>query len=140
MTFEGSTDPNTPIANGWLRASHRALDLIGPFPGEPFHPHDRAEPLEPGVVYELDIEIVPTCIVVPPGYRLELWVRGRDYEYRGPLDDYGQTFYYATRGTGGMTHADPDNVPRRCSEDTVTLHVGPDHPSHLLIPVIPPND
>ena len=26
LTFMGSTDPNTPIANGWLRASHRALE------------------------------------------------------------------------------------------------------------------
>ena len=26
LTFMGSTDPNTPIANGWLRASHRRLD------------------------------------------------------------------------------------------------------------------
>ena len=26
LTFMGSTDPHTPIANGWLRVSHRALD------------------------------------------------------------------------------------------------------------------
>jgi predicted acyl esterase len=138
VTFEGSTDPNTPIANGWLRASHRALDPDRSLPWRPFHPHDRAEPLEPGKIYELDIEIVPTCIVVPTGYRLDLWVRGRDYEYRGPLDEYGQTFYYATRGTGGMTHADPDARPEDVFGGAVTLHAGPEHPSHLLIPVIPP--
>jgi hypothetical protein len=138
VTFEGSTDPNTPIANGWLRASHRALDPDRSLPWRPFHPHDRAEPLEAGAVYELDVEIVPTCIVIPPGYWLELWVRGRDYEYRGPLDEYGQSFYYATRGTGGMTHADPDDRPQNVFGGEVTIHVGPDHPSHLLIPVIPP--
>jgi predicted acyl esterase len=136
VTFEGSTDPNTPIANGWLRASHRALDPARSTPWQPFHPHDRAEPLEPGQVYELDIEIVPTCIVVPVGYRLALWVRGRDYEYRGPLDEYGQSFYYATRGTGGMTHADPDDRPEDVFGGRVSIHVGPDHPSHLLLPVI----
>jgi predicted acyl esterase len=138
VTFEGSTDPNTPIANGWLRASHRALDPEKTKPWQPFHPHDRIEPMQPGMVYELDIEIIPTCIVVPPGYWIELWVRGRDYEYRGPLDEYGQTFYYATRGTGGMTHADPDDRPEEVFGAQVTLHVGPDHPSHLLLPVIPP--
>jgi predicted acyl esterase len=137
VTFEGSTDPNTPIANGWLRASHRALDPDRSRPWQPFHPHDKADPLQPGAIYELDVEIVPTCIVVPPGYRLELWVRGRDYEFRGPLDDYGQTFYYATRGTGGMTHADPDDRPDAVFGGFVTVHVGPDHPSHLLLPVIP---
>lgn len=137
VTFEGSTDPNTPIGNGWLRASHRALDPDLSLPWQPYHPHDRADPLQPGAIYELDVEIVPTCIVVPPGYRLGLWVRGRDYEYRGPLDDYGQTFYYATRGTGGMTHADPDDRPEAVFAGSVTVHLGPEHPSHLLLPVIP---
>ncbi|MGH9245237.1 MAG: CocE/NonD family hydrolase [Acidimicrobiales bacterium] len=137
VTFEGSTDPNTPIANGWLRASHRAVDPERSAPWQPFHPHDRVEPLTPGEVYALDIEIVPTCIVVPPGYQLGLWVRGRDYEYGGPLDDYGKTFYYATRGTGGMTHNDPDDRPADVFGGTVTLHVGPDHPSHVLLPIIP---
>ncbi|HET8740499.1 MAG TPA: CocE/NonD family hydrolase [Acidimicrobiia bacterium] len=137
VTFEGSTDPNTPIANGWLRASHRALDPERSKPWQPFHPHDEVEPLEPGQVYELDIEIVPTCIVVPAGYRLGLWVRGRDYEYRGPLDEYGQTFYYATRGTGGMTHDDPVHRPADVFGGRVTVHTGAQHPSHLLLPVIP---
>ena len=137
VTFEGSTDPNTPIANGWLRASHRALDPERSRPWQPFHPHDDPEPLQPGVIYEVDVEIVPTCIVVPAGYRLGLWVRGRDYEYRGPLDEYGQTFYYATRGTGGMTHADPDDRPEEIFGGTVTVHVGGEYPSHILLPVIP---
>jgi len=137
VTFEGSTDPNTPIANGWLRASHRALDTDRSQPWQPYHPHDRVEPLEPGEIYELNVEIVPSCIVVPPGYRLGLWVRGKDYEYGGKLDEYGQNFYYATKGTGGMTHNDPDSRPPDVFGGTVTLHMGPDWPSHLLLPVIP---
>ncbi|MEE9256178.1 MAG: CocE/NonD family hydrolase, partial [bacterium] len=52
LTFMGSTDPNTPIANGWLRASHRALDPERTKPYRPYHPHDRVEPLTPGEVYE----------------------------------------------------------------------------------------
>ena len=137
VTFEGSTDPNTPIANGWLRASHRALDSDRSRPWQPYHSHDRAEPLEPGKIYELNVEIVPSCVVVPAGYRLGLWVRGKDYEYGGKLDEYGQTFYYATQGTGGMTHNDPDSRPSDVFGGTVTLHTGPKHPSHLLLPLIP---
>ena len=136
VTFEGSTDPNTPIANGWLRASHRAIDPERSTPWQPFHSHDRSEPLIPGQVYPVDLELVPTCIVVPPGYRLGLWVRGKDYEYTGDLDQYGQTFVYATRGTGGMTHSDPDDRPEDVFAGSVTLHVGPEHPSHLLLPMI----
>jgi putative CocE/NonD family hydrolase len=137
VTFEGSTDPNTPIANGWLRASHRALDTERSRPWQPYHPHRRVDPLVPGQIYELDVEIWPTCVVIPPGYLLAVSIRGKDYTYGGTLDSYGQTFYYATRGTGGMTHNDPDDRPRETFGGTVTLHTGPQHPSHLLLPVIP---
>jgi uncharacterized protein len=137
VTFEGSTDPNTPVASGWLRASHRALDPERSRPWQPYHPHDRARPLEAGEVYEVKVEVVPSCIVVPPGYRLGLSVRGKDYEYAGKLDEYGTSFYYATRGTGGMTHNDPDDRPADVFGGTVTLHSGPEQPSHLLLPVIP---
>jgi predicted acyl esterase len=136
VTFEGSTDPNTPIANGWLRASHRAIDPERSEPWLPYHPHERREPLVPDEFYPVDVELVPTCIVVPPSYRLALWVRGKDYEYTGDLDEYGEKFVYATRGTGGMTHADPENRPADIFGGSVTLYVGPDHPSHLLMPKI----
>lgn len=137
VTFEGATDPNTPIACGWLRASHRRLDPQRSLPYRPYHPHRVKEPLEPGEVYELDIEIWPSCIVVPPGFRLALTVRGRDYEYGGELDEYGESFYYATRGTGGMTHADPDDRPADIFDTTVVLHTSPERAAYLLLPVVP---
>ena len=74
--------------------------------------------------------------MVPPGYRLALWVRGKDYEYTGDLDEYGQSFVYATRGTGGMTHNDQDDRPADIFGGLVTLHLGPGHPAHLLLPKI----
>jgi predicted acyl esterase len=100
LTFFGSTDPNTPIANGWLRASHRRLDSGRSTPWQPWHPHDRVEPLTPGQVYECDVEILPTSIVLPAGWRLALTVRGKDYEYTGEVDEFAKSFHYATRGTG----------------------------------------
>lgn len=137
VTYMGSTDPNTPIANGWLRASHRALVPEKTTPYRPFHPHDRVEPLTPGEIYECDVELVSTCIVVPPGYRLGLNVRGKDYEYTGPLSEFAHNFHYATRGTGGMTHTDPDDRPPEVFDTRVTLHAGAEHPSSLLLPIIP---
>ena len=56
LTFFGSTDPNTPIANGWLRASHRRLNSARSQPWQPFHLHDRVEPLTPDEVYECDVD------------------------------------------------------------------------------------
>ena len=137
LTFMGSTDPNTPIANGWLRASHRRLDPRKSMPYRPSHPHDRVEPLTPGEIYECDVEILPTCIVVPAGWRVALTVRGKDYEYEGPLDEFGKTFHYGTRGTGGMTHADPDSRPPDVFGGKVTLHAGGGRESYLLLPIIP---
>jgi predicted acyl esterase len=137
LTFMGSTDPNTPIANGWLRASHRRLDPARTLPHRPYHPHDRVEPLAPGQVYECDVEIVPSCIVVPAGWRLALTVRGKDYEYEGEVSPFAQKFHYATRGTGGMTHNDPDNRPKEIFGGTVTLHAGGPRESYLLLPIIP---
>jgi predicted acyl esterase len=136
LTFMGSTDPNTPIANGWLRVSHRALDPTKSTPYRPYHPHDKAVPLTPGEVYEADVEIVSSCIVVPKGWRLALSVRGKDYEYTGELSDFAKKFHYATRGTGGMTHNDPDNRPMDVFGRKVSLHTGELHQSYLLVPII----
>jgi predicted acyl esterase len=138
LTFMGSTDPNTPIANGWLRASHRRLDPRRSAPYRPYHPHDRAEPLTPGQVYECEVEIVTSCIVVPAGWRVALTVRGKDYEYEGELGEFAKKFHYGTRGTGGMTHNDPDDRPPAVFGGTVTLHAGGPRESYLLLPIIPP--
>jgi uncharacterized protein len=138
LTFMGSTDPNTPIANGWLRASHRRLDPSRSTPYRPWHPHDRSEPLTPGEVYECDVEILTSCIVVPAGWRIALTVRGRDYEYEGELGEFAKKFHYGTRGTGGMTHADPDDRPPEVFDNRVTLHAGGARESYLLLPIIPP--
>jgi predicted acyl esterase len=137
LTFFGSTDPNTPIANGWLRASHRRLDPGRSKPWQPWHTHDRVEPLAPGQVYECDVEILPTSIVLPTGWRLALTVRGKDYEYTGPVDEFAKTFHYATRGTGGMTHTDPDDRLPSVFGNRVTLHAGGGREPYLLVPIVP---
>jgi uncharacterized protein len=69
VTFQGALDPHTPVAQGWLRASHRKLDPKKSTPYRPYHSHDELWPLDPNQVVELDVEICPTSIVVPKGYR-----------------------------------------------------------------------
>jgi predicted acyl esterase len=137
LTFQGALDPNTPVAQGWLRASHRRLDRKRSKPYQPFHPHDRVEPLTAGEIYECDVEILPTSVVLPAGWRIALTVRGKDYEYEGDVAGFGQEFYYATRGTGGMTHNDPDDRPREIFGGKVTLHGGGGKDSYVLLPIIP---
>ncbi len=137
LTFMGSTDPNTPIANGWLRASHRRLDPQKSKPWRPYHPHDKAEPLTPGEIYECDVEIVTSCIVVPAGWRIAFTIRGKDYEYTGELADFAKKFHYGTRGTGGMTHNDPDDRPPAVFGGKVTLDAGGGRESYVMLPIIP---
>jgi predicted acyl esterase len=137
LTFQGALDPNTPIAQGWLRASHRKLDPARTLPYRPYHTHDELQPLTPGAVYELDVEVWPTCIVAPRGYRVALSVRGRDYEYGGELSEFARTFHYASRGCGPFVHNDPDDRPREVFGGSVTVHSGADRASYLLLPIIP---
>jgi len=137
VTFQGALDPNTPVANGWLRASHRKLDPERSLPHRPYHTHDEVQPLTPGDVYELDVEVWPTCIVVPAGWRLTLTVRGRDYEYAGDLGAFARTFHYAHRGVGPFRHDDPGARPPDVYGGRVTIHTGGARSSHLLVPVVP---
>ena len=44
VVFQGALDPHTPIAQGWLRASHRKLDPRLSLPYRPYHTHDEKQP------------------------------------------------------------------------------------------------
>jgi len=137
VTFQGALDPHTPIAQGWLRASHRKLDPKLTQPYRPYHTHDEKQPLTPGQVYELDVEIWPTSIVAPAGYRLGLTVRGRDYEYPGGPSVGLGTLGAVFTGVGPLQHNDPRDRPPEVFGKSVTVHCGPSRPSHVLLPVIP---
>jgi uncharacterized protein len=137
VVFIGSNDPRTPVGLGWLRASHRKLDHERSRPYRPWHTHDEEWPLTPGEPVELDIEIWPTCIVVPPGYRIGLSVRGKDYEYDG-TDAALPHAAYPMRGVGPFTHTDPHDRPPQIFGGVNMLHFGERQAPHVLLPVIPP--
>lgn len=137
VTFQGALDPNTPIAQGWLRASHRKLDPARSLTHRPYHTHDEVQPLTPGEVYAVDVEIWPTSIVVPPGYQLALTVRGHDYQKEGDLGEFAARFHFASRGCGPFLHEDPDARPADLFGGRVTIHTGGEYDSHLLVPIIP---
>jgi uncharacterized protein len=135
VVFEGAVDPHTPIGQGWLRASHRKLDPQLSRPYRPYHAHDEVQPLSPGVPAELDIEIWPTCIVVPAAFRIGLTIRGKDYEYAGEGTRLSN-FKNVLRGCGPFLHDDPRDRPTEIYGGTTTIHFGPDAPAYVLLPVI----
>jgi len=136
VVFQGALDPHTPIAQGWLRASHRKLDEKLTLPYRPWHTHDEAQPLTPGRAVELDVEIWPTSIVVPPGYRIALTIRGRDYEYEGEAAVLSN-MKNPMRGCGPFVHDDAQDRPPEIFGGKVTLHAGESKQPYLLLPVIP---
>jgi len=137
VTFQGAIDPHTPVGQGWLRASHRKLDASKSTAYRPFHPHDEQQPLEPGGIYELDVEIWPTSLVVPAGYRIALSVRGRDYEHPQASGEKLTTFRNELRGSGPFLHDDPRDRPHDVFGGSVTVHTGGENRSYLLLPFVP---
>jgi len=122
VIFEGASE-KVPVTRGWLRASHRKLDPSRSEPYRPFLTHDERQMLEPGKVYEVDLEIWPTSIVVPEGYQLALTLQGKDFEFDGL--------------PGRMLHNSEEDRPAAIFDAQNTIYTGPAHPSYVLMPLIP---
>lgn len=93
----------------------------------PWHPHDEVQKLTPGQVYPLDVEIWPTSIVLPKGYRLAVTLQGKDFERPGTARQ---------RGSGPFLHVDPADRGADVRGDT-SIATGGTQASYLLLPVIP---
>ena len=130
VTFEGASEPAVPISQGWLRVSHRKLDPILSTDWRPYHTHDKEEKLVPGKIYEAKVELWPTCVLVPKGYRLGLRLEGKDFsrlEKGGPLT-----------GSGPFLHFHPKDRPPDVFGGTNYIHTGGSYTSYLQIPMVPP--
>ncbi len=136
VVFQGALDPHTPIGQGWLRASHRKLDPKLSLPHRPYHTHDEKQLLKPEVPVELDVEIWPTCIVVPAGFRLAVTIRGKDYEWAGAATTLSN-MKNPMRGCGPFVHDDPSDRPASVFGGKVTLHADEKRQPYLLLPIIP---
>lgn len=137
VTFQGAIDPHTPVAQGWLRASHRKTCPKLSEPYRPMHTHDELQPLKPGEKVALDVELVPTSIVVPAGHRIGLTVRGRDYEFAKTTGARLGHFKNELKGCGPFLHDDPRDRPPEVFHNRVTLHTGGPDEAYVLLPIIP---
>jgi hypothetical protein len=81
----------------------------------------------------LDVEIWPTCVVLPAGFCLALTLGGRDFARPGDSDAEGPPVF---RGSGLFLHTDPDDRPAGVFDGRTTIHTGPGTPSHVLLPAI----
>jgi predicted acyl esterase len=129
MTFIAAPEPKAPVTQGWLRVSQRKLDPQRSTEHLPYYPHDERQPLVPGEIYEVDLEIWPMGLWLPGGSRLTLTIQGKDFERPGATGPL--------RGVAWFTHDDPVDRPPERFAGTNTLHTGGERQSYLLLPMLP---
>lgn len=107
----------------------------------PWHTHDEKQPLAPGEIYELDVEIWPLCMTIPAGYRFSFSISGRDFSL--PKDGVVQEpkphplNIRTARGHSIYTHSleyltDTEKV----YSGVTTIYSDDEHKSYIMLPVI----
>lgn len=110
---------NGEAALGWLRVSHRHQDPQRSTAFRPVLTHDREERLAPGQIVPVDIELRPSSTLFRAGDTLQVVVQVDDFAVNN------------RELPGVIGHTSLRNAGRHI------LHLGGNHDSHLLLPVIP---
>jgi hypothetical protein len=105
------------LTRGWLKASHRRLDMDASKPWEPIHTHLDPEPLTPGEIYEFDIKIVPTANEFKAGSRIAVKISCAEDPPADPLQMIA---------CGSL---------RRARASRIGIFRNEDYPSYLLLPI-----
>lgn len=113
---EGRQPASKVVAKGWLRAAHREKDATRSKPYRPFYTHANPQPLVPGEVYKLEIEVMPCAYRFRKGHRIRLEIANGD----SPLTDAIFSHHYGHHKVGRDT-----------------IHHSQKYPSRLLLPVVP---
>lgn len=116
---DASGRESKPLTRGWLRGSQKRTDPKKSKPWQPYHPHDTREEIKPGEVYEFNIGIVPTGVMIRPGSRFGIRVKCSDKNEK-PVD------FLDMHGIGHLY---------RPQQSTITVYHNNRYPSHLLVPV-----
>ncbi len=104
------------LTSGFLRASYREVDTAISDPGRPFHPFQNPVLLEPGTVYEFQIELTPVFHTFKAGHRIWIQIASDDLaHYSAPASDI---------------QAMPMPAENAVYHESA-------YPSHLILPVIP---
>ena len=90
------------VAKGWLRASHREKDAARTSELRPFYTHANPQPIEPGQIYEYEIEVLPAAHCFKAGHRIRLDLAIGDTLFTDSFFTH-QYFYYKV-GTDSYQH------------------------------------
>lgn len=127
ICYTGAAGDPVPLAIGWLRLSLRKVDQNHPrhrdyLPRRNYLSTD-VLPVEPGKVYDVDVEIWPTNVVVEQGGSLLFEVSSGD-----------------SQGSGLFSHDNPADRPASRLAGLNHIHFGDEMLNYIVLPVIPPSN
>jgi len=120
----GAKGQPEPLAKGFLRASHRKLDLEKSRPERPWHTHTEADyaPLKKDEVVSIDVEMFPAAGRICKGWRLRVDVAPAEVQPDIPgYKPLAMRQFYGEENDEAMN----------------AVHVGLDLPGYILCPVVP---
>lgn len=123
--YTGTAGDPVPLTKGWLRTSLRKVETQHPrhrdwLPHREYRSTDVQE-IKAGIVYEVDVEVWPTNVVVEKGGKLVLEVSSRD-----------------TQGTGIFGHNHREDRSEKIFAGLNHLHFSEKHRNYVVLPIIPP--
>ncbi|KAJ9611855.1 hypothetical protein H2204_015132 [Knufia peltigerae] len=123
--YTGAAGDPVPLSKGWLRLSLRKVDTSHPRHRE-YVPHRNylstdIQSVAPGKVYEVDVEVWPTNVVVEKGGSLVFEVSSGD-----------------SQGSGLFSHDNPVDRPASKLAGLNHIHFGDGLLNYVVLPVIPP--
>ncbi len=119
-----ANDPTEPMTNGSLKVSHRRTDPQRSTARRPWHTHREqdVQPLSPGEIVEIDVEIMGVAARIPAGAQLRLDLH--------PIERNGDPLGGRPGGfQRAYDHSYHDGAANQ-------VHTGPSFPSTLTVPVI----
>lgn len=123
--YTGTAGDPVPLTKGWLRVSLRKIENQHPkhrewLPHREYRSTDVQE-VKADTVYEVDVEIWPTNVVVEKGGKIVVEVASGD-----------------TQGCGIFGHNDPQDRSEKVFGGLNSLHFSGEHQNYVTLPVMPP--
>ncbi|KAF2152844.1 alpha/beta-hydrolase [Myriangium duriaei CBS 260.36] len=123
--YTGTAGDPVPLAKGWLRVSLRKVNKEHAkhrdyLPHRDYFSTD-VQPIIPGDVYAVDVEIWPTNVVVEKGGRIIFEIASGD-----------------TQGSGIFLHNDPEDRSQAKLQGTNFVHFSEKFVNFVTLPIIPP--
>ena len=110
----GGITANDVVSRGWLRVSHRELDVKASTVFRPVHLHKQQLTLTPGEPVEVEIAILPHATTFDPGDTLRVHIQGTPIEPQGNFHRF----------------------ERRVNKGNTTIHTGGRFDARLVLPRI----